>query len=141
MSLTIDELFIGQTARMQRTFTDTDVKMCNELTKDYNPVYQTGENDLNCCYNHPIVPGLLTEGLITQVISEKLPASACVLLQKELVFYHPVHVGDKITAELEVIDINQERNWITQKVTCYNQIGNEVIKGQVVLLVLSRQGS
>ncbi|WP_054711371.1 hypothetical protein [Bacillus sp. JCM 19041] len=71
------------------------------------------------------------------MVSEKLPGRACILLQKELLFYRPVHVGDLITAELEIIDIHAERNWVTQKVTCFNENGNEVIKGQIVLFVLT----
>jgi 3-hydroxybutyryl-CoA dehydratase len=141
MSLMIDELFIGQIARLKRIFTESDVRLCNELTKDFNSVYQVNENVWKSFYNKPIVPGLLTEGLITQVISQKLPGSACILLQKELVFYHPVHVGDEVTAELEIIDINQDRSWVTQKVNCYNQKGYEVIKGQVVILVLPDHSS
>lgn len=137
MNLTINHLFIGQVARLQRSFTTLDVQICNELTGDFSPVYQEDEDVWKNNYYKPIVPGLLTEGLITQVISQKLPGSACVLLQKELIFYYPVHVGDEITAELEIIDINFSRNWVTQKVTCYNQSGKEVIKGQVVILVLT----
>lgn len=38
MSLTITDLFIGQVASMQRTFNESDVKLCNELTKDYSPI-------------------------------------------------------------------------------------------------------
>ncbi|MFA1710341.1 hypothetical protein ACDX66_01345 [Peribacillus frigoritolerans] len=139
MSLTISDLFIGQVASLQRTFTESDVKLCNELTKDYSPIYQVNKEDWKRNFTRPVVPGLLTEGLITQVISEKLPGSACILLQKELVFYHPVHIGDIISAELEVIDINLNRDWVTQKVTCFNQAGIEVIKGQVVIFVLSNQ--
>ncbi|WP_284035897.1 hypothetical protein [Neobacillus sp. 114] len=141
MSIAIDELFIGQIARLKRVFTDEDVKLCNELTRDFSPVYQVNENVWKNFYDQPIVPGLLTEGLITQVISQKLPGDACILLQKELVFYYPVHVGDEITAELEIIDINETRNWVTQRVSCYNQQGNEVVKGQVVILILPKQSS
>ncbi|WP_284035591.1 MaoC/PaaZ C-terminal domain-containing protein [Neobacillus sp. 114] len=141
MALTIDQLFIGQIARSKRIFTDTDVKLCIELTNDISPIYQANEKGWENFYRKPIVPGLLTEGLITQVISQKLPGSPCILLQKELVFIHPVHAGDEVMAELEIIDINLSRNWVTQKVTCYNQTGTEVVKGQVVLLVLSNQGS
>lgn len=137
MSYTISELFVGKVARLQRTFTEDDVRFCNELTQDYSPVYDSNEDVWKKFYKKPIVPGLLAEGLITQVISEKLPGSPCILLQKELVFYHPVHVGDVITAELEIIDINEDRKWVTQKVTCYNLMGDEVIKGQVVIFVLS----
>lgn len=139
MSYTITDLFIGQTARLQRIFTEEDVKKCNELTKDFNAIYQPIGNIWREHYSQPIVPGLLAEGLVTQVISDKLPGCACVLLQKEMVYYHPVHVGDAITAELSIIDINLERSWVTQKVTCFNQTGTEVIKGQVVIFVLSER--
>jgi 3-hydroxybutyryl-CoA dehydratase len=134
MNLANSELFIGQTARLQRIFTEADVQQCNELTKDFNEIYQ--RNGWKKRYSQPIVPALLVEGLITQVLSDKLPGCACVLLQKEMIYYHPVHIGDTITAELLIIDINPERNWVTQKVICFNQNGTEVIKGQVVIYVL-----
>ncbi|MEH6947871.1 MaoC family dehydratase [Bacillus sp. JJ634] len=139
MNLSTSELFIGQIARLRRIFTEDDVQQCNELTKDFNPIYQPNEDSWKNRYSQPIVPGMLVEGLVTQVITDKLPGRACVLLQKEMIYYHPVHAGDVITAELTIIDVNLERNWVTQKVTCFNQNGTEVIKGQVVLFVLSER--
>ncbi len=135
MGLTIVDMHMGQKASLSRIFTEEDVKACNELTKDFNPVYQPDEEIWKRRYSKPVVPGLLTEGLITQVIRRKIPGGPCILLQKEFVFYRPVHIGDEITAEIEVIDINTKRNWVTQKVTCFNQEGTEVLKGQVVILV------
>ncbi|RID81673.1 hypothetical protein D1953_20025 [Peribacillus asahii] len=139
MNLSTSELFIGQIARLRRIFTEDDVQQCNELTKDFNPIYQRNEDSWKNRYSQPIVPGMLVEGLVTQVITDKLPGRACVLLQKEMIYYHPVHAGDVITAELTIIDVNLERNWVTQKVACFNQNGTEVIKGQVVLFVLSER--
>lgn len=139
MNLSTSELFIGQIARLRRIFTEDDVQQCNELTKDFNPIYQRNEDSWKNRYSQPIVPGMLVEGLVTQVITDKLPGRACVLLQKEMIYYHPVHAGDVVTAELTIIDVNLERNWVTQKVTCFNQNGTEVIKGQVVLFVLSER--
>ena len=55
------------------------------------------------------------------------------MMQKELVFIQPVRMGDTITAEVEVIDVNLERNWITEKVRCMNEYGIDVIKGQIIL--------
>ena len=130
---------MGQIAHLQRTFTAEDVRLCNEITRDYNHVYQEDETVWKQHFNDPIVPGLLTEGLINQVISDRLPGNACILLQKELVFYHPVHIGDAIKAQLEVIDLNIERNWATLKVICSNQTGDEVIKGQLVIFILSKE--
>lgn len=131
------DIFIGKIARLQREFSEDDVRICNELTGDFNQVYERNEEVWKDFYRKPIVPGLLTEGLVTQVISDKLPGGPCVLLQKELIFSNPVHVGDVITVELEIIDINEDRKWVTERVTCYNQVGIEVIKGQVVILLVS----
>lgn len=129
-------MHIGQTARLQRIFNEEDLDQYNQLTKDFHPIYQHHEDSWKKYFTQPIIPALLVEGLIIQVISDKLPGSACVLLQKELIYYHPAHMGDMITAELTIIDINQERNWITQKVICFNQNGTEIIKGQIVIFVL-----
>ena len=137
MSIPNYELFIGQSAWLQRIFTEVDVKHCKELTKDYNPFYRQSDIALKKD-NRPIVPALLVEGLISQVITDKLPGTACVLLQKELIYYNPVYIGDEITAELTIIDIDYKREWVTQKVKCINQNGTEVIKGQVVIYVAGK---
>lgn len=132
-----EQLYIGQTARLQRTFTEEDVKMSMNLTRDFSPVYDDGEKVWREHFKRPIVPALLTEGLITEAISKKLPGTPCVLLQKDLIFSSPVHIGDLITVELVNIDINESRNWITQKVTCFDENLREVIKGQVVIMLLT----
>ncbi len=136
MSIINSELHIGQTATLQRIFKEEDLDQYNQLTKDFHPIYQRHEASWKKYFAQPIIPALLVEGLIIQVISDKLPGCACVLLQKELVYYHPAHMGDIITAELTIIDINHERDWITQKVICSNQNGTEIIKGQIVIFVL-----
>lgn len=135
MSLTNSELYIGQTARLQRAFTEEDLNQYNQLTRDYNPIYLQQGESWKKRYSQPIIPALLVEGLIIQVVTDKLPGCGCVLLQKEMIYYHPVHVGDSITAELTIIDINHERDWVTQKVICFNQKGTEVIKGQTVIYI------
>jgi acyl dehydratase len=136
MTNTITDLYTGKTAILKRVFTEEDVHASSELAKDFSPVYDNKANVWKKYYSRPLVPALLTEGLITQVISTELPGIPSVLVQKDLVFYAPVHVGDVITAEMVIIDINLERNWVTEKVTCYDPNGNEVVKGQVVVYVL-----
>lgn len=129
----------GMTAFLQRSFTEEEVRRSNELTRDFSPVYNREHDEWQAYYDRPIVPALLTEGIITEIISTKLPGTPSILLQKDLVFYSPVHVGELISVEMIVIDINEERNWVTQKVICRDEDGKELIKGQVVLLLLSNQ--
>lgn len=129
-----DCYFIGQIASINRTFTKADVKKWGSLTGDHNLVYERGLTSMEI--NKPIVPGILSEGLISEVISNELPGCPCVMMQKELLFIHPVHIGNTITAEIEIININVPRRWITEKVRCMNESGIEVIKGQIVLKIL-----
>lgn len=84
-----------------------------------------------------VIPGLLTDGLIMEVSSKKIPGSPGLLLQKELLYHSPAYVGDTITAKIEVIDIDQKRNWLTLMVKCMNQAGKEVITGQIVAYVIT----
>lgn len=124
-----DECFIGQIAQMKRRFLREDVDKWKLLTLDANEVYTFPYPGSE----KPLIPGILSEGLISEVISKKLPGTPCVMMQKELLYMQPVYEGDEITVELEIIDVNVERNWLIEKVKCINENGVEVIKGQVVL--------
>ena len=73
MGITNSELFIGQSAHLQRIFTEEDLQQCMELTKDFNPIYQHHDIGLENVYSQVIIPALLVEGLVTQVITNKLP--------------------------------------------------------------------
>lgn len=130
----IDSYFVGQIARRQKTFFEDDIKQWCLLTQDFNHVYQTRFSNLEI--SEPLIPGIISEGLITEVISKELPGIPCMMMQKELLFIYPVQIGNTITAEVEIIDINPERKWITEKVRCMNEHGIDVIKGQLILKLL-----
>lgn len=136
---TFTDYYVGQFASIERTFTKEDLEIYAKFSREFNEVYNTVKDAWESFFKAPIIPGLLPESLIIEVISKKLPGTACVLLQKEIVYSQPIYLGDTIRAELQIIDINHQRNWITQKITCINQHGNEVIKGQVVVFLLPEE--
>lgn len=125
-----EAIFIGKITRIQRTLSENDVKQWTVLTQDFNDVYQLGFRD-----ELPPVPGIVCEGLIVEAINSELPGTLTVMLKKELVFLHPVHIGDTITVEIETIDVNKQMNWNTKNVRCINESGNEVVKGQVIIRI------
>ncbi|MDQ0219439.1 hypothetical protein ELQ35_17455 [Peribacillus cavernae] len=130
----VEHFFIGHIARLQRTFTKIDVKRWNVLTKDFNEVYS---QDFSKKPNQrAFVPWILSESVISEVISKELAGVATIVIKKELVFTYPVHIGDTITVEVEIIDLNRQMNWIIQRVQCINESGIEVIRGQFILKVI-----
>ncbi|MFJ8066844.1 MaoC/PaaZ C-terminal domain-containing protein [Psychrobacillus sp. NPDC096426] len=132
----ISKFYIGQSSSIERTFTERDVKSYMELTREENSVYSDDVFMKKVQLKGRVVPGLLSEGLIMEVSSKELPGSPGLLLQKELIYHHPVYIGDNITAKVEIIDIDLRRRWITLMVQCTNQLGEVVITGQIVALVI-----
>ena len=131
----LNHLFIGQIARVQRTFTEDDVTRWSSLTQDFNEVYELEISKRDGRLS--MIPGILSEGLITEAISKELPGGPCVIIQKELVFIQPVQIDSTVTAELEIIDVDVQRNWITMKVRCMNELRIDVIQGKIMIKLLS----
>lgn len=125
-----ENLFIGQISRVQKAFTAENVRKWSDLTQDDNPVYNEG-----IYFENLLVPGILCEALIFEAIRKEFANHICCLVKKELLYLSPVHIGEKMTAEVETIEVNDERNWVTEKVTCMNATGKEVVIGQVVLQI------
>ncbi|WP_423798683.1 hypothetical protein [Neobacillus sp. SAB-20_R2A] len=129
-----ETFFIGQIARIQRNIISEDVEKWKFLTWDFNVVYQS-----ETWFELPLVPGIVCEGLIAEAMGKELTCHPAVILKKEFVFLNPVHIGDLLTVEIETIDVNQEMDWVTEKVTSINQSGVEVVRGQVVLKILAKK--
>ena len=82
MSLTNSKLLNGQFACLQRIFTEDDLRQYNELAKDFNSIYQHHDIGLENGDLRPIIPALLVEGLISQVITDKLPGMCLCIVTK-----------------------------------------------------------
>ena len=131
----VNQLFIGQIARAQRTFTVNDANRWSSLTQDFNEVYDLEMSKRGGRLS--MIPGILSEGLIAELISKELKGKVCVIIQKELVFIQSVQIDCTITAEIEIIDVNVQRNWITMKVRCMNEHRMDVIQGKITMKLLN----
>ena len=76
-----------------------------------------------------IVHGILTSGLISAVLANKLPGPGTIYLGQELKFTAPVYLGDDITATVEIVEIREDKKIIKLDTTCTNQDGKKVITG------------
>jgi 3-hydroxybutyryl-CoA dehydratase len=133
----LSEFYIGQSGKIERTFNEKDVEIYLDLTREDNPVYLNDEIMEKANLKGRVIPGLLSEALIMEAGSKKLIGSPAMLLQKEFVYHHPVYIGDTISANVEIIDIELKRRWVTLMVDCTNQLGKKVISGQIVVMVIS----
>ena len=67
------EIKIGQKASVTKTFKDEDVRKFAEVSMDVNPIHLDDEYAKKTVFGQRIVHGILTCGLISAVLANKLP--------------------------------------------------------------------
>jgi 3-hydroxybutyryl-CoA dehydratase len=122
-----DNQNVGAKAAFTRTFTEADVALFIGVTWDINPLHTDEVYASSTPFKRRIVPGLLTASLLTHF------GGLWAFVARDMFFEYtaPVHVGDSITAEAEVIESDPEKGWIRLQCRCTNQEGVEVLKAKV----------
>ena len=123
---------IGDRARRSRTVTARDIELFTELTGDHNPLHYDEELARRSRFGGLIVQGGVTSGLLNAVVAEDLPGPGTVFLHVDWRFLAPVRPGDRITAEVEVIGLRDDKPIATLRTTITDQHGRIVLDGQAV---------
>jgi len=127
IGLTIDRIEVGDSAQITRRVTHGDIAGFVDAVGDYNPVHSDREYAAATAFKEPIAPGIWTAGLISAVIGTRLPGPGAIYVSQELKFLKPVKSGDSISARVEVVEINREKNRIRLRTVCMNQRAEEVL--------------
>ena len=130
---TIDELVLGETAEFTKTITEADIILFAGVTGDLNPAHINEEYAKNTFFKTRIAHGILQAVFISAAIGMKLPGPGTIYMKQELNFRAPVHIGDTITARVEVSQIDEEKNRVVLKTTCSNQEGEIVLDGEALV--------
>ncbi len=124
---------LGDTARRTRTVQPRDIELFTELTGDRNPLHYDAEAATRSRFGGIIVQGGVTSGLLNAVVAEDLPGPGTVFLQVDWSFKAPVHPGDEITAEVEVLEAREDKPLTTLRTTITNQEGTVVLDGTALV--------
>jgi 3-hydroxybutyryl-CoA dehydratase len=127
-------LQVGDTDSLTKTITDDDIRTFADLTGDYNPVHLDDEFAKTTRFGRRIAHGMLSAGLISAVLANKLPGTGTVYLSQSLAFVAPVYPGDTITARVTVTRVREDKPIVTLETICTNQRDEPVIRGEAVVL-------
>ena len=134
IGLTIDALAVGDSAQITRRVSDGDIASFVDAVGDYNPVHSDRAYAAATVFKEPIAPGIWTAGLVSAVIGTRLPGPGAIYLAQDLKFLKPVKSGDSISARVEVIEVNREKNRIRLRTVCTNQRAEDVLTGEAVVM-------
>ena len=134
IGLTIDDIAVGDSAHITRRVSDGDIASFVDAVGDYNPVHSDRAYAAATVFKEPIAPGIWTAGLVSAVIGTRLPGPGAIYLSQDLKFLKPVKAGDSISARVEVIDVNREKNRIRLRTVCTNQRAEDVLTGEALVM-------
>lgn len=128
-SIVMDEMFIGRKASRTQLVTEREVLIFAGVTGDLNPVHINPDFAEKSIFKKQIAHGMYSVSLISAVLGCELPGAGTIYLGQEINFLAPVYLGDVITAEVEVLEMNIEKNRLKLKTTCTNQENKIVAEG------------
>ena len=124
---------VGDVASRSRRITERDIELFTELTGDRNPLHYDEGAARGSRFGGIIVQGGITSGLLNAVVAEDLPGPGSVFLHVDWNFRAPVRPGDEITAEVEVLEVRDDKPLTTLNTTIVDQNGTVVLDGTALV--------
>ncbi len=127
---------VGDTCDFSKTVTNEDVFNFAEVSGDKNPLHLDDEYAKTTMFGQRIAHGMIGAGIISAAIGMKMPGVGTTYLDQSLKFKAPVHIGDTLTAHIEVIDLIEKPKFDIAKLktTCTTQDGTVVIEGEASVI-------
>jgi acyl dehydratase len=124
---------VGAKASRTRLVSARDIELFTELTGDRNPLHYDEQAAATSRFGGIIVQGGVTSGLLNAVVAEDLPGPGSVFLQVDWKFTAPVSPGDEITAEVEALEVREDKPITKLRTTVAKQDGTIVLDGTAVV--------
>ena len=121
----IGEIKVGMTASSSHVITDGDVVSFAEISGDKNPAHLDQEFAATTRFKKRIAHGLMSSSYFSALFGTQLPGRGCVYVSQNLNFKRPVHIGDEVTASIEVTGIDQEKRRVFFNTVC--KVKNKIV--------------
>lgn len=127
----------GSTASVTRLITDEAVREFAELSGDTQPLHLDDEYASRTRFGQRIAHGALLVGMVSAVLGAKMAGKGATIIFLGLTvnFVAPVHIGDEITANCEVVSVREDKPIVKLAVVCKNQQDAEVMTGEAVVYI------
>jgi acyl dehydratase len=124
---------IGDKASRTRLISERDIELFTELSGDRNPLHYDDDAAARSRFGRRIVQGGVTTGLLNAVVAEDLPGPGTVFLHVDWSFRAPVYPGDELTAQVEVLELRDDKPIARLRTTIANQDATVVLDGTALV--------
>ena len=123
---------VGQIAKRSRKVTSRDIELFTEISGDRNPLHYDLQVARATRFGGIVVQGGVTSAILNAVVSEDLPGPGTVFLQVNWSFRAPVRPGDKITGEVKVLKVREDKPITELETRVITSDGTIVLEGSAV---------
>jgi len=124
-------LGVGDRIEFTKTISENDIKQFAAASGDTNPLHLDDEFAEQTRFRGRIAHGTLVGSLISAALA-RLPGLT-IYLSQDLEFHNPVRIGDRLTAECEIVeDLGDDQFRLTTRVRDGDTV---VIDGEAVVLI------
>jgi 3-hydroxybutyryl-CoA dehydratase len=131
---TISQLSVGMSASFRKTITEADIILFSGVSGDINPAHLDEEYAKTTMFGGRIAHGMLSAGLISAALANRLPGPGTIYLGQTLTFRSPVRAGDTVKATVTVKSVLPAKRRVVLDTVC--TVGETVvITGEATMLV------
>lgn len=123
---------VGQTAQRSRDISSRDIELFTEISGDRNPLHYDEQIAKATPFGGIVVQGGVTTAILNAVVAENLPGPGTVFLQTNWSFKAPARPGDRITGEVEVTKVREDKPITELKTRVIRGDGTVVLEGDAV---------
>ncbi len=133
-NFTYDEISIGQSARLLRTLSLSDISAFAAVSGDTNPAHTDADFAGDTLLHGVVAHGMWGGALISALLGTKFPGHGTIYRDQVLHFCRPVRVGDTVTVTVTVTAKDDKEKSIELDCQVLNQKGERVLHGTARVL-------
>ncbi len=119
IKLNLSQVSVGDFAEVEKKMTLDMVKSFASISNDFNPVHLDEKYAANSRYKRQIIHGLMATSLFSGLFGTKLPGEGCVYKSQSIKFRRAIHIGEVVTARVEVTEVNIKKKIIRYRTRCF----------------------
>jgi len=98
-----DDIAVGQSFELVRSFSDQDVQAFAALSGDYSPLHVDAGYAAGTEFGSQVVHGILLASLFSQLVGMRVPGKHALYLGQDLSFRRPVRIDEPVRAVAKVV--------------------------------------
>jgi 3-oxoacyl-[acyl-carrier protein] reductase len=127
--LGFQDVQIGQTFEVERSFTAEDVQRFAGVSGDWSPLHVDPRYAASTEFGGCVVHGMLLASLFSHLVGMRVPGTLALYLGQDLTFRRPVLVGETVRASAKITGKNEATATLALATEIRNAAGSIVVSG------------